>query len=163
MRMKRFRVQILVVTLLTAILAFVTIPAVAEDKASDNMEIVLEKVRADKKLLVAENMQLTEAEAKAFWPVYKEYQKSLETIMGRMGRLIDDYRTNFSSMSDESAKRLLDEYLAIQHDDAKLMQSCISKLREILPEKKVVRYFQIENKIRAVVDFELARNIPLVQ
>jgi hypothetical protein len=127
------------------------------------MEIVLEKVKADKKLLVAESMQLTEAEAKAFWPVYGEYQKGLVTLMERMGKVIDEYRSNFNSMSDESARKLLDDYLAIEKDDAMLMESFLQKLRKILPEKKVLCYFQIENKIKAVVDFELARNIPLVQ
>ena len=51
--------------------------AFSQEKASDNMQIVIEKVRADKKLLVAENMQLTEAEGKAFWPVYDQYQNEL--------------------------------------------------------------------------------------
>jgi len=161
--MKKFRVTHLLVLLMTAALTFSVIPVMAQDKAADNMEIVLEKVRADKKLLVAENMQLTEAEAKAFWPVYEEYQKGLVTLLDRMRSLIEDYRNNFQKMSDESARKLLDDYLGIQNDDAMLMQSCISKLRVILPEKKVVRYFQIENKIRAAVDFELARNIPLVK
>ena len=161
--MKKFRVTRLLVLLMTAALIFSVIPAMAQNKAADTMEIVLEKVRADKKLLVAENMQLTEAEAKAFWPVYEEYQKGLVTLLDRMRSLIEDYRNNFQNMSDESARKLLDEYLAIQNDDARLMQSCISKLRAILPEKKVLRYFQIENKIRAAVDFELARLIPLVQ
>ena len=51
--------------------------AFAQDKSADNMAIVLEKVRADKKLLVAANMELTEQEAAAFWPVYEAYQKDL--------------------------------------------------------------------------------------
>jgi hypothetical protein len=134
----------------------------ASDKPADNMEIVLEKVKADKKLLVAESMQLTEAEAKAFWPVYQEYQKGLVTLMERMAKVIDDYRNNFNNMSDESARKLLDDYLAIEKDDAILTETFLAKLRKILPEKKVLRYFQIENKIKAVFDFELARNIPLV-
>ena len=161
--MKKFQVPAILISLIIAALTFSFIPAMAQNKAADNMEIVLEKVRADKKLLVAENMQLTETEAKSFWPIYEAYQKDLGTLLERMAKVIEGYRANFLNMSDENAGKLLDEYLAIQNDDTRLMQSCLSKLREILPEKKVMRYFQIENKISAAVNFELARNIPLVQ
>ena len=52
----------------------------AQDKPADNMQILREKIKADKKLLVATNMQLTEAEAKNFWPIYEDYQKDLQKI-----------------------------------------------------------------------------------
>ena len=52
------------------------VPALSQDKPADNMQILLEKVKADKKLLVAANMELTESEAKGFWPVYEGYQKN---------------------------------------------------------------------------------------
>lgn len=161
--MKKFRVGHLLFFLMAAFLVFTAIPAVAEEKAADNMELVREKVRADKKLLVAENMQLTETEAKAFWPVYEAYQKDLGKLLERMAEVIKGYRVNYLSMSNEKAGELLDEYLGIQGEEAALMQACLLKLRKILPEKKVLLYFQIENKISAVVNFELARNIPLVQ
>ena len=64
----------IMITVLGLIMSLGAMPAASQEKASDNMQIVIEKIRADKKLFVAENMQLTEAEAKAFWPVYKQYQ-----------------------------------------------------------------------------------------
>jgi len=42
--------------------------AASQDKAADNMDLVKEKIRTDKKLFIATNMQLTESEAKAFLP-----------------------------------------------------------------------------------------------
>jgi hypothetical protein len=161
--MKRIYMKSFLVLSMTTALIFSALPVMAEDKAADNMQIVLEKVRADKKLIVAQNMQLTEAEAKAFWPIYEEYQEGLVALFERMRRLIEDYGTNFANMSDDRAGKLLDDYLAIEKEDAVLMESFLIKLRKILPEKKVMRYFQIENKIKAAVDYELARNIPLVK
>ena len=64
----------IMITVLGLIMSLVAMPAASQEKSSDNMQIVIEKIRADKKLFVAENMQLTDAEAKAFWPVYKQYQ-----------------------------------------------------------------------------------------
>ena len=61
------------------------------DKPADNMDIVLEKAKADKKFLVADNMNLTESEAKAFWPVYESYQKDLAAINDRLGKTISAF------------------------------------------------------------------------
>ena len=102
-----------------------------------------------------------ETEAQAFWPVYEEYQKALEKLDTLTGKLIEDYARNFQDMSDMVAKTIVDDHLAIEMERAKLMQSYLPKLRQVLPERKVARYYQIENKIKAVANFEIARNIPL--
>ena len=153
-----------VITGLMAVMAF-PIPAVTQDKPADNMQILREKIKADKKLLVATNMELTESEAKGFWPVYEEYQKDLAVINQRIAKLIQsyaaDYRTN--TLTDEKAKKLIDEFVAIEQAEAGLKASYVPKLSKVLPPKKVARYLQIENKVRAVVKYELASGVPLVQ
>ena len=146
-----------------AAMAVVAVPAFAQDKAADNMQIVLEKVRADKKLLVAENMQLTEAEGKAFWPVYDQYQNELFLLRVRTAKLITDYANVQEKMTNESARTLLDEYMTIESLGVMLRQVYLSEFRKVLPEVKVVRYYQIENKIQAALLYELARNIPLAK
>jgi hypothetical protein len=65
-------------------------------------------------------------------------------------------------MTDKDAKKLLDEYLTIEHLYLKLLQDYLPKFRKALPEKKVIRFYQIENKVHALVNYELAKNIPLV-
>jgi len=141
----------------------VVAPAFAQDKPSDNMQIVLEKVRADKKLLVAENMQLTEAEAKAFWPVYDRYQDELFLLRGRTAKLVRDYSNAYEKMTNDDARKLLDELMTIETLGPMLRQAYLSEFRKALPEVKVVRYYQIENKIQAALIYELARNIPLAK
>ena len=137
--------------------------ALAQDKQADTMQILREKIQADKKLLVAANMDLTEKEAQAFWPVYESYQKDLGLLNGRLLVLIQDFAKNYQAMTDDEAKKLVGEYLAIEGDRVKLKQSYLPRLRKALPEKKVARYLQIENKIEAVVRYELAEKIPLVK
>jgi hypothetical protein len=146
-----------------AAMAIVAVPALAQDKPGDNMQIVLEKVRADKKLLVAENMQLTEAEAKAFWPVYDQYQNELFLLRVRAAKLITDYANAQEKMTNDSARTLLDEYMTIESLGLMLRQIYLPEFRKVLPEVKVVRYYQIENKIQAALLYELARNIPLAK
>jgi hypothetical protein len=141
------------------------VPALTQDKPSDNMQILREKVKADKKLIVATNMELTESEAKGFWPVYEGYQKNLATINQRIVKLIESYAADYraKTLTDEKAKKLTDEFVAIEQAEANLKTSSVPKLRKVLPEKKVARYLQIENKIRAVIKYDLASGVPLVQ
>jgi len=137
--------------------------AAAQDKAADNMDIVREKISTDKKLFIATNMQLTESEAKDFWPVYEAYQAELAKLRDREVTLIEEFATNYETMSDDAAKKLLDDSLAIDSDHEKLRQSNLSKIRGVLSDKKVARYYQLESKIDAVLEYELAKRIPLVQ
>ena len=151
------------IALIVLVIAAMTCPVLAQDKPADNMQIVLEKTRADKKLLVADNMQLTEGEAKAFWPVYDRYQNELFLLRARSAKLIRDYADAYKKMDDTTARKLLDEYMTIEALGLKLRQAYIPQFRKVLPQVKVVRYYQIENKIQAVLIYELARNIPLME
>jgi polyhydroxyalkanoate synthesis regulator phasin len=139
-------------------------PAWTQTKPADNMQILLDKIKADKKLLVARNMQLTESEAKGFWPVYEQYQQSLANFNQRIGKLIESYAAAYraNTMTDEKAKKLIDELVAIGKGEAAVKEYFIPKLSQVLPPKKVARYFQLENKIRAALKYELAGEIPLV-
>src|SRR5207245_10652066 len=137
----------------------------AQDKPADNMQILRDKIRADKKVGVAANRELTESEAKSFWPIYDEYQKDLHRINQRIANLLDSYADDFrgKSLTDDKAKKLIDEALAIEQAEANLKSSYAPKLSKVLPVKQVARYLQIENKIRAVVKYDLAQGVPLVQ
>jgi len=152
-------------TLVAAITMWVVSPVVSQDKPADNMQILRDKIKADKKLLVSANMDLTESEAKGFWPVYEEYQKELTAINQRIGKLIESYAADYraNTLTDEKAQKLIDELVAIEKADGGLQASYAPKLSKVLPPKKVARYLQIENKIRAALKYELAANIPVVQ
>ena len=147
-----------------ALAASIALPALAQDKPANNMEILRQKIKADKKLLVAANMDLTESEAKGFWPVYDAYQADLQVLNERIGKLVVRYADLYNSktLTDDTAKSLLDEALAIDQAEVSMRQGYVPKLAAVLPATKVARYLQIENKIRAVIKYELADGIPLV-
>ena len=161
---KRICLRTGVVIVMVAALVGLAIPAAAQQKPADDMQILMEKVKADKKLLVANNIGLTESEAKGFWPVYEGYQKDLAAINQRTVKLIESYAADYraNTMTDEKAKKLVEDYVAIEKAEAGLKESYVPKLSKVLPPKKVARYLQIENKIRAAVKYELAGEIPLV-
>jgi hypothetical protein len=146
------------------LLAFAPVRS-AQDKPADNMQILREKLKADKKLVVATNMELTEPEAKGFWPIYEQYQKDLQKINQRIAKLLESYADDFrkKSLTDDKAKKLIDEAVAIEQAEANLKSAYAPKLGKALPVKKVARYLQIENKIRAVIKYDLAQGVPLVR
>ncbi|MDH4150113.1 MAG: hypothetical protein OEW79_07850 [Betaproteobacteria bacterium] len=153
----------LVNAFLFVIAAVLSVPAIAAQ--NNDMEILRDKIKADKKLVVAANMSLTESEAKAFWPVYEAYQNDLMQLNKRLINVIKEYADayNKDAVTDALAKKLINESVAIKEAEAKLMRSYVPKLEKVLAGVKMARYIQIENKIRAVVDYELAANIPLVK
>lgn len=132
--------------------------------ADTDMEILMQKVKADKKLLVASNMDLTDSEAKKFWPLYEEYQKELHKVNDHLGRTIQDYAEAYKKgpITNDAARKLLNEALSVQESELKLKRTYAEKIGKVLPAYKTTRYIQIENKIRAVINAELARQIPLV-
>lgn len=148
---------------LFALATLIALPAAAQT-ASD-MQILAEKIKADKKLVVAANMQLTEDEATGFWPLYEAYQKDLQGINQRLAGVIKNYADAYNKgpVSDETAKKLMNDAIAIEDAEVKLKRSYASKLQKVVPGMKVARYLQIENKIRAIIKYEIAANIPLVQ
>jgi len=135
----------------------------AQDKPADTMELLREKARADKKLVVATALNLTESEAKAFWPVYNAYQSDMIAYYDRVTKLLDTFAQAYGSMTDETATKLLGEFLALEADYVAILKSYAPKFGRVLPPVKVARLYQVENKMRALVDYELARAIPLVK
>ena len=144
--------------------AMLATPVIAQEAANTNMEILMQKVKADKKLLVATNMELTDGEAKGFWPLYESYQKELAQVNQQLGNVIKEYADAYNKgpVPNDKAKKLLNDALAVEEAELKLKRSYAEKMGKVLPATKVARYIQIENKVRAAVRFGLAAGIPLV-
>jgi hypothetical protein len=138
-------------------------PAPAQDKPADNMEVLREKARADKKVVVASVLDLTASEAKAFWPVYNAYQSDMVSHYDRLLTLIETYGKSYNALTDEMATKLLTDYLSLEQAHVGLLRSYLPRFQKVLPPKKVGRLYQVENKMRAIVNYELAREIPFVK
>lgn len=151
------------VAVFLAALMACAVPAIAQEMSDSNMEILKQKLKADKKLLVAGNMDLSEADAKKFWPVYDAYQKDLEQVNQKLAQTIKEYAEAFNKgpIQDNTAKKLLNDALSTEEQETKLKRTYAEKLEKVLPYSKVARYIQIENKIRALIKMELAQQIPL--
>jgi Spy/CpxP family protein refolding chaperone len=136
----------------------------AQEQLSDNMDILREKVAADKKLIIAENLILTESQAAQFWPIYDAYQKDLAALNERIGALVENYATayNAGNVQEAKANELVEEFLAIEEAQLDLRKKYADRLDGVIPAVERARYLQMEQKIRALIDYDMAANIPLV-
>jgi len=161
--MRTFSVVVAVAGLLCGLAA----PVVAQppQSATTNMEILAQKLKADKKLLVAQTVGLTDAEGTAFWPIYDAYQAELAKINERLKAGIDAYAKDYNAntMTDAKASALITEMIAIEEALVGLKKTYAAKLNGVIPATKIARYIQVENKVRAQVNYELAAGIPFVK
>ena len=140
-------------------------PAVAQELAVSSMDVLREQVGLDKKAVVEANLILTEPQAAAFWPIYAEYQRELEAIDAQLVNVVNEYVERYvnGSITDAIARRLIGEATRLDEAEVALRKKTLLKLDGVVPAIEAARYLQIENKIRAVVKFDLADAIPLVE
>ncbi len=133
--------------------------------AEEDMKILIEKVQADKKLVVAANMELTDAETQGFWPIYEAYQRDLKTVNHRLISAILNYAEAYKqgSITDAQAALMISEPIAIDRFEVDMLEAYAARLAGVLPARKVARYLQIESKIRAAIRFNIAAKVPLVE
>ena len=129
----------------------------------DYMEVQRGVLKTEKKAVVADAMNFTEEESTVFWPLYNEYNDKMYTLNTKVFNLIKDYAENIETMTDEKAVELWNENMKVKAELAKLEKTYFKKFQKIIPAKKAARYFQLESKIRTLVNAKLALEIPLLE
>jgi hypothetical protein len=137
--------------------------AMVAQQENDYLEVMRSALKTEKKAMIAEVMTFTQEESVAFWPLYNEYQGKLYTANTKYLGIIKDFADKFETMNDEDAMDLMNRLNAYDAEILKLRKTYIKKFNKILPTKKVLRYFQAENKIDILIDFEIANSIPLLE
>jgi len=135
--------------------------AIAADTTAD-IEVIRSIAAAERKAIVADNMFFTAEEAEKFWPVYNEYREEARKVGDLRVKVIRDLANEFETLDDARAEELLREVLDFQADRVKLRKSYVKKFNKVIPPKKTVRFFQIDSKLDTIIDFALAKEIPLV-
>jgi hypothetical protein len=154
------RALALSIPLLAALL--VAVPAGAQTP-TDEKELTKSVITTERQAIVAANLNLTEDQAKVFWPLFREYGTEMDAITDRKIHLIEDYARKYVGLTDEEASSLMNDYFEVQKDELKTKQKWFAKMKKDLPIKTVTRFFQIEYKLDAIVRAEATRVLPLVQ
>ena len=131
-----------------------------QEKEIELTRLALQRQRDD---LVNQFMKLNLKEVEAFIPVYEEYRTEMGKLGDRTQRVILDYAENQDNLSDQKALAMLDESLKIKEAELELRRRYVEEFKKVIPPKKVVRFFQLDNKFDVIVNYNLSGSIPLVQ
>jgi len=118
--------------------------------------------RAEKKALITEALKLTEEEGKEFWPLYNEYNEKMQVENKKILELINSNAEKLDKLTDDEAEDIWKEKIDHDYDMIKLEKKYFKKILRVLPAGKAVRYFQAENKIKSLMNAQMAVEVPLV-
>jgi len=135
-------------------------PSASADAASE-IALTRAHIQTARQAIIAEGMTLTDDESLAFWPAYRDYRMDMARLGDRLVKVITEFVKAGAALSDEQANRLLDEYLDIRSKEVSVKKKYVGVFRKLLPATKVTRFFQLENKLDAVVAYDLAATVPL--
>jgi hypothetical protein len=146
---------------IAAVLACIVRPLAAQDESA--IELTRKQIQSDRQTLISAGMELTDEQAGKFWPVYSEYRAELKPIQDRHVELILGYADMFGSVTDEYATTMLKEFMGIREETLGVQQTYMSKFADVLPPILVARFYQLENKLDAIIAYDLAMSIPVLQ
>ncbi|WP_368566169.1 hypothetical protein [Pseudoxanthomonas sp. UTMC 1351] len=140
-------------------------PGYTADEAASfaEMHALESEVGPEKRAFVEEQLELTPQEGSKFWPIYDAYQEALRGFnQRRLDNILKYARAyNAGAIDDATATAIAEDALDLEKDEAVKMEHTFRKLRKVVPAVKAVRYLQVENKLRAIVRFEQAAQVPL--
>jgi len=134
-----------------------------EAAVEQEIKMLRQDLRAEKKKIIAANMQLSEAEALKFWPVYDAYTVETTKLNDSLQALIKEYAQNYETMTDEKAKSLTEKALKVDESATKLRLKYVPLFNKVIPARKTARFMQIDRRLGLLVNIQLAAGLPLVQ
>jgi hypothetical protein len=150
------------------------LPALAQDpvssearslekgQAHSDIELTRKVIETERQAIVANAIELTDAEGKAFWPLYRRYENDRAKLRDRLAELVMTYADAYPNVSTEEADRMTKAVLDIQADEIELKQDYLDDFQKVLSNVKAARFYQLENKLDAAVSMELAKSVPLI-
>ena len=128
---------------------------------TDVLEATRTQIQADRKAVVAKAMGLTDEQGAKFWPVYNEYRESMRKVDDKLVQLANDYFQNADKMTDQQSQSMLTQWMNLNAEKVNVRKSYVKKFTKAIPTNRVIRFYQVENKMDAVINYELAASIPL--
>jgi hypothetical protein len=124
-------------------------------------QILLKQVMDDKRSVYAANLNLSDSESRAFWPIYDEYEAKVKKLDDRFLELVNRFAAEYDTLSDAAAAEMLEDKMAIEKDRMALKQTYTRKVAKVLPARKALRYAQVETRIENMLRRDVYGLIPL--
>ena len=160
--MKRILITKTVVLAVAAGLLTLAAPCVAAQNVLDEIEVLRSSIKVDRKVIIAEGLQLTEAESATFWPLYRQYRAEMDKCADGIIELVLEYADLYPNVPEDRAKKLLKDYSVLEAKYDSRRAWYFKKFAKTLPAVKAMRFVQLENRLDLAVRLQLASVIPLV-
>jgi hypothetical protein len=135
----------------------------AQKEAMQDLQLTRAVIQVERQALITQAMDLTPEEMEGFWPLYREYRLEAAKIGDRIVALIQRYAANYENLSDQTADKLVTDFVKVEQARARLKATYLPKFKKVLPAKKVARFYQLENKLDILILSEMADQIPLAR
>jgi hypothetical protein len=149
--------------LLLSVIVLLSSFAVYAQNVDDEIEILKSDIKSNRKAIIIESMNFTEAESAAFWPIYNKFEFELEKLSANRIKNIKDYADNYEKMTGEKANELIKNAFKFQKDRLSLNESYYKKYAKVLPPTTAAKYMQLENEIQTLIDLQIASELPLIK
>jgi DNA-directed RNA polymerase subunit F len=138
-------------------------PADQDEDLTSDLALTRASIQLRRQAIVTSVMDLAPKEAETFWPLYREYRMEMAKVGDRVSKLLVDYAGQYDTLTDEQAKKIMNEWLSIEKAKMNVKGKYVSKFQKILPARKVMRFFQADNKLDAMLTAQLASVVPLAR
>ena len=133
-----------------------------ENPALANSRALLQAGREE---IIREDLRMSDKESAGFWPVYEAYHAEIMAVRDRQARMIADFLKTYrdGALTNDYAENLIKDHFDIKGELLAVQKKFVRQFRKILPALKVARFYQLENKMDAEIDAQLALFVPLVE
>ena len=138
-------------------------PRDADQDMTSDIELTRASIQLRRQTVVTAVMDLAPKEAEAFWPLYREYRLEMSKVGDRVAKLLVQYSEQYDTLTDEQATAIMKEWLGVEKAKNNVKGKYVSRFQKILPARKVMRFFQADNKLDAVLSAQLASVVPLAR
>jgi hypothetical protein len=136
-------------------------PNNSQASPDDFVDLLRKDIRSQKKQIIAENMELSDAEAQKFWPIYDQYAAELSKIYDVKLALLKDYAGNYSSMTDEQAENYIRKRAEVEHSIMQLRLKYMPAFRKVLSGRETALFYQLDWRLGLAIDVQLIQ-VPLI-
>jgi hypothetical protein len=127
-----------------------------------DVQLLRQDLQTQKTQIITDTMNFTESEAATFWPVYKEYASEQQAIAAKRLNLIIEYSQNLDKLNDAKARDLSQRLFAVEDDTQALRKKYYPRFEQALGAKRAAKFYQVDNRLTLIINFQLASEIPLI-
>jgi hypothetical protein len=138
-------------------------PGADEEDLTSDLALTRASIQLRRQAIVTSIMDLTPKESEAFWPLYREYRVEMAKVGDRMSKLLVQYSEQYDGLTDAQASQIMKDWISVEKARMGVKDKYISRFKKILPARKVMRFFQADNKLDAMLLAQLASVVPLAR